>query len=344
MAASTVARALQNVCWEGLRKVGVTPKRIANLAGTSALKPAQKKLLQQMRSDNRAAPSPYRASEIWNDLAHRFEDWFCWEGIGEVEQQTMNRFFSSPHTGDPKLLRYACWLLYQNIKSRDKLDLLTKIQATVSPASGYAFEFEGRCISWDLLISLDSLYAIAEVDQSIFTEPVIVAEIGAGWGRMGYVLKMANPKATYVVLDLPEALLVSSMYLPRLLPQERVLSYHDSRTVHTFNKQTLSPWGCVFLGAQDLERFEDKSLDFVINIASFQEMTYDQVDQYFTAIDRKLSGTMYTLQLWNTNTHAYNLGEVSGYEEFPFRSSWTSHYARHASWSDLYFEAAISVP
>ena len=256
----------------------------------------------------------------------------------------MNRFFSSPRPSDPKLLRYACWLLYQNLKTRDKLHLLSRIPATVRPCSSYAFEFEERTISCDLLISLDSLYSMAEVAPAILSEPVVVADIGAGWGRMGYVLKMANPKAVYVILDLPEALLVSSRYLPTRLPNERILDYSQARSITPLTKKSLREWGCVFLGAHDLERLEDKSLDFVINIASFQEMTVEQIDLYFGAIDRKLNGMLYTLQLWNTETHAYELGEVSGYDEFPFRPHWKSHYVRNTSWSDLYFETMLSVP
>ncbi len=338
------AKVFRHACWEGLKKVGVTPKTMARLTGTTALAPEQIDLLEQMRKDNRAAPPPYRASEIWTRLERRFEDWFYWEGIDEVEQQTMNGFFSSPRPEDPKLLRYACWLLYQNLKSRDKLGLLARIPGTVSPASGYAFEFEGRTISWDLLISLDSLYAMGEVNEAIFSERVIVADIGAGWGRMGYVLRMANPKAIYVVLDLPEALLVSSTYLPRKLPRQRALSYRESRSIPSFNKRSLGTWECAFLGAQDLERFEDKSLDFVVNICSFQEMTLEQVEQYFAIIDRKLRGTLYTLQLWSHKTHTWELGEVSGYDAYPFRPHWQLQYARNAAWSDLYFEAALSVP
>ena len=84
-AITTTARVLQRVCWQGLKKVGLTPKRITSLTGTSKLQPAELEALQQMRGDNLAASAPYRATAIWDDLARQFEDWFCWEGIGEVE-------------------------------------------------------------------------------------------------------------------------------------------------------------------------------------------------------------------------------------------------------------------
>jgi putative sugar O-methyltransferase len=296
-----------------------------------------------MRADNRRSDPPYRATEIWQRLAQQFDTWFALEGIGNVESQEMNRFFSSPHPGDVKLLRYATWLLYRDLKARDHLGLLGSIPATAGADSGHAFEFEGHLVSWDQLISLDSLYSILETFPALMTEPVIVADIGAGWGRMGYVLKRANPRLTYVVFDLPEVLLVSSTYLPRLLPAERHLSYPESRMLGTLSRDSLSKWGCVFLAAQDLERCEDKSIDIAINIASFQEMTRQQLSLYFNSIERKVRSALYSLQLWKASTHAYDLGEVAGIHDYPIPPHWRLAFARNTPWSDLYCEATYQL-
>jgi putative sugar O-methyltransferase len=326
------------------RRCGITPTRIFKLTGKTAMSSDQIEVLNEMRQANECAPSPFRSSEIWKRLARQFEDWFHSEGIKQVEQQEMNGFFSSPRIKDRKLLRYACWLLYQQVKSRDTLNLLDRVRATACPNSGYAFDFEGRLVSWDLLISLDTLYSIAEIHDGILSQPVVVADIGAGWGRMGYVLRIANPKLTYVVFDLPEVLLVSSTYLPLVLPPCRVLDFRQSRQYRSINREMISGVDCAFFGSQDLEKFEDKTLDIVINIASFQEMTFTQVEQYFRIIDRKLSGTLYTQQLWKTNVHTWKLGEIRGLEDMPFPGHWTQRYVRNTTWSDLYFEAAYSIP
>jgi putative sugar O-methyltransferase len=329
--------------WKCLNLVGLTPKFIATISGKTKISNDDIQLLESMKADNQKSVTPYKSTEIWTDLGNMFENWFYWEGIEKVEQQKMNGFFSNPIPRDPKLLRYACWLLYQNIKSRDILGILDKVEAGSDVTSGLCFEFDGKKISWDILISLDTLYSIYDIDKSIFTEPVLVVDIGAGWGRIGYVLLLANPKAKYVILDLPQVLIVSSKYLPKRLSRKSFLTYDKSRAFTNFNKEALSDYQGAFLGTFDFDKFDDKSIDFIINVASFQEMTPEQVSLYFNKIDQKLSGLFYTQQLWTSTTHAINLGEISGYDDFPFKPHWSKKILKNATWSDLYFEIIFEV-
>lgn len=329
--------------WKVLGIIGITPKLVAELTKASKISIEQITVLQLMRSDNNKSKSPYKATEIWKSIAKMFENWFYSDGIANVEEHDMNGWFSSPKPGDPKLLRYASWLLYQNIKTRDKLGLLTKLEAGSSIKSGYAFDFEGNILSWDILISLDTLYKIYEKDNSIFEKPVIVTDLGGGWGRIGYVLKIANPQATYVIIDLPEVLFVSSNYLPKRLPTSNFLSYREGREMNSFTKNKLEKFDGAFLGSFDLEKFDDNSIDFFINVASFQEMTVEQVKQYFDVIDRKVKGLFYTQQLFSSKTHTFDMGEISGYESYPFLKSWENISLTTASWSDLYFESIYKI-
>src|SRR3546814_338688 len=216
--------ALTDKAWSIAHRAGVSPRRVRK----SKLSQDQWVQLERMRVDNRAAPAPYNPGPIWDDLARRFERWFTFDGIEAVEDHTLNAFFSSPLPNNPKLLRYACWMLYNDVKRRDHLRLLDLISATADPKGVLAFEFEERLVSWDLLISLDTLYTIAETDKRILTDAVVVGELGAGWGRIGHILRLANPKATYVVFDLPEVLMVSQTPLPKRLPVSLFLTY-DSR-------------------------------------------------------------------------------------------------------------------
>jgi len=334
---------INRIGWDSLKSVGLTKKRVAQLLGRTRLNAEQINLLEEMREANSTSRSPFRASDIWIQLSKRFDDWFWWEGIEDVESQEMNAYFSSPCPGEYKLLRYACWMFYQTLKARDTFDLFSIIPSTANPESGLAFEFEGHLVSWDLLISIDTMNSMIEADPAILTEPVIVVDLGAGWGRMGYVLKKVNPKCTYVICDLPEALPVSSTYLPKLLPNEIFHCFSKNRSIREFNKETFKQGGVFFLGAQDLERFTDKTVDYFLNIASFQEMTPKQVNEYFDLIDRKVNGEFFTQQLFEAKTHHYQIGEISGYKDYPFRSNWKKIFLHPATFSDLYFETAYQV-
>lgn len=312
---------------------------MAQLLGRTRLSHEQMKLLKAMREANKSSCSPFRPSDIWTQISKRFDDWFWWEGIGDVEANRINNFFSSPRPGEYKLLRYACWMYYQLLRGRDEHRLLSKIPATVNPASGLSFEFDGHLVSWDQLISIDTLYSIAEAAPSVLSEPVVVLDLGAGWGRMGYAIKRANPLCTYVLCDLPEALLVSSTYLPRLLPSEKVHTFLDTRSGH-IDERLLRGGGLIFLGTHDITRLSDKVIDVFINVASFQEMTPIQVNEYFEFIDKKVKGMFFCQQLKSAQTHSYELGEIAGFEQYPFRSAWKRVYLRNSTFSDLYFETA----
>jgi len=159
---------------------------------------------------------------------------------------------------------------------------------------------------------------------------------------MGYVLKKANPLCTYVICDLPEALHVSSTYLPRLLPKEKIHSFPETR-VGDIDEKVLNEGGLFFLSTQDMDRLSDKSINFLINIASFQEMTSVQVNEYFDLIDQKVKGVFFTQQLRSAQTHSYQLGEIAGLDKYPFRSNWKRLYLRNATFSDLYFETVHAI-
>lgn len=331
----TAMQGLRDKAWRVVETAGLTPERIGGRRRAPLFKQ-----LAAMRADNAASTAPYNAGPIWEDLARRFHRWFALGGIENVENHPMNGQFSSPPPGNPKLLRYACWLLYRDIARRDSLGLLDRVRATAT--GELAFEFEGRLVSWDLLISLDTLYGIAEVDPRILTEPVVVAELGAGWGRLGHALRLANPQARYVVFDLPEVLLVSQTHLPRRLPSDTVAAYETTRQGPLTRNRLLAA-DLTFLGAHDLDRVENGAVNIMVNIASFQEMSALQVALYCRVIERVTRGLLYTQQLWNADTHGYGVGEVSGWSAYPWPAHWKTVVSRDATWSDLYFEAVFDL-
>jgi putative sugar O-methyltransferase len=122
---------------------------------------------------------------------------------------------------------------------------------------------------------------------------------------MGFTLKQANPAATYAIFDLPESLLLSSTYLPTIMPGVPFHFYDDTRGV-----PVVRDGGVWCLPAQDLAAMPDGSIDCLINIASFQEMTPEEVRAYHDLAEHKVAGPLYSLQKCE---HFTRMGEpVSG--------------------------------
>lgn len=272
----------------------------------------QSELLDRMRADNQVAGFPFTATPRWQSTNNTFNIWFDKLGIGDVQEQPYNTRFS----GLPREARtrefinwmigsewaeVACEMLRCKLmKRRRGLSFLR----TLPPNS-----------PWDVLTALDTLYTLDDISK-ILWRSLTVVDLGAGWGRIGYVLKTINKSATYIACDLPESLLVAQDQLGKLLPDE----------VHPYGELPDGP-GIYFLGSQDLPKLD---ADILINIGSFQEMTEEQIEAYFDIIDQHAK-MFYTLQLGSPNKLPY----------CPARPHWKKLLARHPTWSSLYYEAVF---
>lgn len=317
------------------------------------LSPKQSELLAQMRADNRRAGPPFVTTEFWNDETARFEKLFQATGINDVENEYFNTRFSGLQPGDSKLYRWFLWMYYNAVKQRDTLDLLERIPVTLrqpeddGPAvvrykSGEPVlmsrleRMHGKPVSPDLLFSVDDFYNLCELDPRVATDEVVVADLGAGWGRLGYVLMQANPRARYVVLDIPETLLIASEHLPRLMKNCTVGDYAATRELANFDRYTLLGKQLWLLGCHDLPRFSAGSIDVMVNVASFQEMAADQANAYLTLFDHaSLGGCVYLRNAW--------IGAMSGYRDLRIPEGWEPRFERDACATCDMYEAGFKV-
>lgn len=303
----------------------------------------QEVLLKLMKDDNFNSKSPFKPTAYWERISMAFDKRLKLEGIQIPEEQYFNTQFSQSNFSKITYYRYALWMLFLSIKKRGGQKLLKKIKPSVDDSSAYVFEFEGVRVTWDILISLDSLLSIQEVYKDIFTKKVIVADLGAGWGRIGYALKQINPKCSYIAIDLPEPLLISSERLPQLLPNEEVFDYKYIKELTSIGINQLKKGGLWFCGTQDINKFEDGSIDIFINVASFQEMTKTQVNSYLKIIDKKVKGIFYSQQYWQNKELKKNYNVVGEINEYNYPKNWKKRFLRNSTFSERYFEAAFLI-
>ena len=320
-------------------------KRKINVLGikSSMLTKEQEELLAQMRQDNSIAPSPFRATEFWTRMEKMFDAYFYSQSINNIEEKDFNMWFHGFKPGDHRIYDYFVWTYFQLLRQKDKYNLLQKIPATCSVGKGLAYEIDGCKLSLDLMFSIDEFYCLLELRPDLISEPLIVSEIGAGWGRLGYVIKCVNPKAIYAAFDLPEILLISSTYLPKLLDQFTAREYQESRKFEVIDREALKQSDLWFFGSQDFQKVEPETFDLVVNIASFQEMTLLQVAEYLEHIDEKLvnSGGLFLKQLWNGDEHNPTEKTITGYEAYPFPKHFSKAFLRNTLWSTYFFEAGF---
>jgi hypothetical protein len=109
-----------------------------------------------------------------------------------------------------------------------------------------------------------------------------VLEIGAGLGNLCVLLQKQLPVRQYVILDLPEMVLLSSITIRHFFPD---LPIHFSH-LSTDPVLRLPDRGVLFCYPQDVSRLPSDVFDLTVNVDSFQEMTEAQVGDYLPFVQR----------------------------------------------------------
>jgi hypothetical protein len=110
-----------------------------------------------------------------------------------------------------------------------------------------------------------------------------IAIIGDGYGRLGCILKLKYPNCNIISINLGKTLLFDYFYSYKVFPKLQ------HKLVHS-NKDFVSDFNYV-----EAERYRSLSIesDLFINIASMQEMNYEQINDYFSLVKNQTKPTIF---------------------------------------------------
>jgi putative sugar O-methyltransferase len=242
----------------------------------------------------------------------------------------------------------AAWLyktyvaMYADVLARsDTRGLLRSLE---EPQLGNPFlvRHNGRNLSQDLCNSIHELYSILGpqgLPPAHLRSPAF-AEIGAGYGRLAYVILKAIPGATYCIIDIPPALYLSQRYLTTLFPELPAFRFRPFRSyaevAADFESSRLR-----FIAPHQLELLPPNSVDYFVNISSFHEMTVPQVENYFRLMDRICRGRFYTKQ-WRVSRTQIN-GCTLRENDYPVPAGWREIYHRRHPIQRMFFDALYEI-
>lgn len=120
-----------------------------------------------------------------------------------------------------------------------------------------------------------------------------ILEIGGGNGNFISLIKKHYPKTTIFDVDLSETLSHAIPFIAESFPEARILMPHELET----NLAHLDEYDFVFLTPGQIHLIPEKHFDLAMNTHSFQEMTMQQIQEYFSLIYRSLKtdGYMYII-------------------------------------------------
>jgi len=144
---------------------------------------------------------------------------------------------------------------------------------------GFGFEKHGELYNEDTLTFFKALVALHDgaVLQAYRTsrERRLVWEIGGGWGGFACQLKTLFPNVTYLITGLPDAFLVSAVYLKALFPDARCRFFTDAPPADLFHHWEEIDF--IFAPESAVSSLRPPRLDLTMDIATLGQMGVERV-------------------------------------------------------------------
>jgi putative sugar O-methyltransferase len=120
----------------------------------------------------------------------------------------------------------------------------------------------------------------------------VLAEIGAGYGRLGYLATVAS-RCRYWVVDVPPALAVAEWYLASALPDRRVFRWRPFASWDDIAAE-LAQTDIAFFTVDQLALFPERAVDVFASVSVIHEMTPAQIETYMRLQFRATARAVYT--------------------------------------------------
>ncbi len=294
-----------------------------------------------MRADSAKVGLHYAAGTgpFWADLAKEFDAQLAIHGLDSFEPYNVR--FSAFPPGHKAYYEFAVFMLAHELREQDKWGVWDRLRATAASAKlPHTIDVDGVPISWDLAVSVQNLCAAGSADPRLFTDPVVLLDLGSGWGRIGHALLRINPAAAYLAVDIPESLLICQNGLPSTL-EVNAYGYLEHKG-DVKRARLLAEPGAHFIGAHMVPQIEDNVADMFVNVASFQEMTNEQVRAYLLDAGRVSRSFIYIQQL--AKSHHRGGFQFAADTRYPVPSSWKEIFWRPCFHLPGQFEALYRIP
>ena len=224
-------------------------------------------------------------------------------------------------------------MLWELAVDEDWAGLTTRLEES-SVGNPIEIRRKGRMISQDLANSIREYNAILSADRRCAKTSKRVAELGAGYGRLGHVFQQ-DGFTRYYIFDIPPALGVSQWYLSKLFPQKNIFPFRSFGSFREVREELLV-CDIAFFTPNQLELFPEGFFDFFVSISTLPEMSLSQVNHYLGMFSRLTSGYVY-LKQWS---EWFNPADQMKYskETFKLDGPWQLLYDRPDSVQSLFFE------
>lgn len=204
------------------------------------------------------------------------------------------------------------------------------------PLTGSPIEIrrKGRLISQDLANSIREYHAILSLEPGLAGQRKKVAELGAGYGRLGHVFQQDGCTG-YHIFDIPPALHVSQWYLSKLFPGRKIFAFRHFDSFDQIRDE-LAQSDLAFFTPNQMELFPDGYFDIFLTISTLPEMSPAQVRHYLQRMGRLAARYVYLKQWSDWFNPADNVRYRT--QDFDLEPGWALRLDRRDRIQPLFFE------
>jgi hypothetical protein len=151
----------------------------------------------------------------------------------------------------------------------------------------------GRRISQDLANSLREYRRLQHLLKPSAEEPLpVLAEIGAGYGRLGYLARAMQP-CRYWIFDIPPALAIAEWYLAETSPAARIFRWREFGAWRDVASDVAAADIAIF-SVDQLALVPDRSVRAFATISALHEFRPEQIPFFVEMMGRKAVAALYT--------------------------------------------------
>ncbi len=138
----------------------------------------------------------------------------------------------------------------------------------------------------------------------------VLADLGAGYGKLAYFTLRDIDNFTFIDFDLPETLCLAAYYLMKVWPNKKTLLYGEG----DYSSEIHGQYDLIFMPSYEICKIGQSSIDLFINKNSLGEMSKEAVANYVYYIT---SATRYFFHINHDiypNIYSNNESGLLGYE------------------------------
>jgi putative sugar O-methyltransferase len=157
----------------------------------------------------------------------------------------------------------------------------------------------------------------------------VIAELGAGYGKLAYFVLRHLPRFSFVDFDLPETLSIAAYYLMKAFPEKRALLYGETG----YDPNCHQNYDLIFMPSWEIANLPNAGVDLSMNTNSLGEMDRSAAINYVS----HLAGASRRFFHLNHELHPQT-GNGPGLpaSEYPMPSGFRLAWKRKDIWNEVF--------